>query len=54
MNDIFKIEAAKELGLIDKVKKKGWAGLSAEETGRIGAMVKKKLKDYKIENFKKL
>lgn len=44
MNDKLKIEAAKELGLFDKVKKVGWSNLSAQETGRIGAFVKKKLK----------
>ena len=31
-----KYEMARELGLLDKVRQVGWAGLSAKETGRIG------------------
>lgn len=31
-----KMEIAEELGLLDKVKAVGWAGLSAKETGRMG------------------
>lgn len=46
MDDKFKFEAAKELGLLDKVKKVGWPNLSAQETGKIGAIVKKKKKTY--------
>lgn len=34
-----KYELAKELGLLDKVREVGWAGLSAKETGRIGGLV---------------
>lgn len=34
-----KYEIAKELGLLDKVKEVGWAGLSAKETGRIGGLI---------------
>ena len=30
-----KYEIARELGLLDRVKAVGWAGLSAKETGRI-------------------
>jgi hypothetical protein len=38
----FKIEAAKELGLFEKVKLLGWEMLTAQETGKIGALMKKK------------
>ena len=31
-----KYEIARELGLLDRVKAVGWAGLSAKETGRMG------------------
>ncbi len=31
-----KLQVAKDLGLLDKVKKRGWSGLSAAETGRVG------------------
>ncbi|MCR6546077.1 small, acid-soluble spore protein, alpha/beta type [Dehalobacterium formicoaceticum] len=42
-----KLEIAEELGLTDKVKQEGWAGLSAAETGKIGGLMTKKLKDMK-------
>ncbi len=31
-NEILKLEAAEELGLLEKVKKVGWSKLSAQET----------------------
>ena len=34
-----KYEIAKELGLLDRVKAVGWAGLTAKETGRIGGLI---------------
>ena len=33
--DKLKYEIAEELGLLDKVREKGWKGLSAKESGRI-------------------
>lgn len=36
---MMKYEIAEELGLIDKVKKYGWGGLTAKETGRIGGIM---------------
>ncbi len=36
-----KYEIARELGLLDKVRQVGWAGLSAKETGRIGGLMGK-------------
>lgn len=44
-NEDLKIEAAEELGLMDKVRELGWGNLPARETGRIGAIVKKKLRE---------
>ena len=47
-----KMEIAEELGLLDKVKKVGWAGLSAKETGRMGGILtikKRELKNGKEE-----
>ena len=52
-NDIMKYEIASELGLIDKVSERGWAGLTAKEAGKIGGMLtarKKKLKKQEEEN----
>lgn len=46
-NEILKYEIAEELGLIEKVKKLGWKGLSAKETGRIGGIITRKRKAEK-------
>lgn len=35
-----KYEAAEELGLLEKLLQVGWAGLSARETGLIGAKIR--------------
>lgn len=40
-----KMEIAAELGLLDKVKAVGWAGLSAKETGRMGGLVTKRKRE---------
>ncbi len=48
IEDKWKYEIAEELGLIDKVEKLGWGGLTAKETGRIGGLItvrKKQMKD---------
>ncbi len=34
-----KYRAAERLGLMEKLTRVGWAGLSAQETGRIGGLV---------------
>lgn len=39
-----KYEIAEELGLLDKVIRTGWGGLSTVETGRIGGLVRAKKK----------
>ena len=53
-NDIMKYEIASELGLLDKVGERGWAGLTAKEAGRIGGILtsrkKKKKKMMEEEN----
>ena len=38
-----KYQAAHELGLLDKLLDGGWGGLTAEETGRVGALVARRL-----------
>lgn len=45
-----KYEIAEELGLADKVKKYGWGGLSAKETGKIGGLVTQRKKPKKIKH----
>lgn len=37
-----KYEVAKELGIYDKVLEKGWGSLTAEETGRVGGVHRKR------------
>ena len=37
-----KYEVAKELGIYDKVLEKGWGSLTAEETGRVGVVLRKR------------
>lgn len=37
-----KYEVAKELGIYDKVLEKSWGSLTAEETGRVGGMLRKR------------
>lgn len=56
LEDKLKYEIAKELGLLEKIKEVGWAGLTAKETGRIGGMitVKKKSLKRKLEKQKNL
>lgn len=45
-----KMEIAEELGLLDKVKKVGWAGLSAKETGRMGGILTRRKRELKMKN----
>lgn len=45
-----KYEIAEELGFLDRLKKYGFKGLSASETGKIGAIMKKRLKEFKNDN----
>lgn len=52
-NDIMKYEIASELGLIDKVTEKGWAGLTAKEAGRIGGILTARKKKIKKEQENK-
>lgn len=40
-----KYEIAEELGLLDKVMNEGWKSLSSKETGRIGGLVTKRLRE---------
>ena len=37
-----KYEVAKELGIYDKVLEKGWGSLTAEQTGRVGGVLRKR------------
>ena len=42
-----KYEIAEELGLLEELKKTGWAGLSAKDSGRVGGMLSARLRQQK-------
>lgn len=46
--DRLKMEIARELGLAEKVEEVGWGGLTAAETGRIGGILTKRLKEENL------
>lgn len=43
--DLLKLGIAEELGLGGKVRSEGWAALTAAETGRIGGLITRKLRE---------
>lgn len=45
--EAIKLEIAEELGLLDKVKEVGWAGLSAKETGRMGGILTRRKRELR-------
>lgn len=45
--DRLKYEIAEELGLADKVAERGWKSLTAKESGKIGGLMRHKLRDKK-------
>lgn len=47
-----KYETAMELGLLDKLKKEGWKSLSASETGRLGGIMNRKMKQQRKKDKK--
>lgn len=46
--DLLKLEIATELGLADKVAADGWGMLTAVETGRVGGILNKRLKERRV------
>jgi hypothetical protein len=49
-NDRLKNEIARELGLGEKIRKNGWGGLTAAETGRVGGILTTRKKAKKAES----
>ncbi len=47
-----KYEIAEELGLTEKIRKVGWKGLSAKESGRVGGLMGKRRQQQKKEQQK--
>ena len=50
LEDKLKYEIAAELGLTDKIKEVGWAGLTAKESGRIGGLITVRKREMKKKN----
>ncbi len=50
VNEILKYEIADELGLSDKIKKYGWKSLTSGESGKIGGIITKRMKEKEKEN----
>ena len=46
-----KYEAAEQLGLIDRLLQVGWAGLTAGETGKIGGLVSRQLRENRSKTL---
>ena len=51
--DKMKYEIAEELGLLDRVKKDGWKSLSAKETGRIGGLMTRRMREAEKKKTKR-
>lgn len=45
--DILKLEVAEELGLMPKIKEGGWPELTSAESGRIGGVMTRRMKNFK-------
>ena len=52
-DDRMKYEIAEELGLLDRVKKDGWKSLSAKETGRIGGIMTRRMREAEKKKTKR-
>lgn len=50
--DILKYEIAKELGLEDKIIESGWKSLTSKESGKIGGILNKRLKELQSKDNK--
>lgn len=48
--ELLKYEIAKELGLAEKINKYGWGELTAQESGRIGGLMTKRMKSQAISD----
>ena len=51
--DPLKMEIAKELGLIEKVKKGGWGGLTSRESGQLGGLMTRRIRGAKTGSDQK-
>ncbi len=47
--DLLKIEIAQELGLWEKIQQDGWESLTNADCGRVGGIMRKKLKQQRSQ-----
>jgi len=47
--DRLKMEIARELGLWEQVEKEGWESLTNAACGRVGGIMRKRLKDQRLK-----
>lgn len=45
--DVLKLEIAEELGLMPKIKSNGWPELTAEESGRLGGVMTRRMRELR-------
>ncbi len=50
--EILKMEVAKELGLWEQIEKEGWQSLSNAACGRVGGIMKQRLKEQRAIKIK--
>jgi hypothetical protein len=48
--DLLKMEIAKELGLWEQIEKEGWESLTNAACGRVGGIMRRKLKENKLNS----
>ena len=48
--DALKLRVTEDLGLLEKVKQVGWGGLSAAESGRVGGIMTRILREQKKQS----
>lgn len=48
LRENIKYEIAEELGLLDKVEREGWGGLTSKESGKIGGIMTERKKKLHI------
>lgn len=46
--DILKMETAQELGLWEQIERDGWESLTNADCGRVGGIMRKKLRDKRL------
>ena len=51
--DPMKMEIARELGLMEKIKKQGWGALTSRESGQLGGLMTRRIRGQKAAGDEK-